>query len=485
MAEGGGLMRILLVEDNVDFAASIEKAIRGIDGCEVTWRHSRLGALTAIAEELFDVVILDRRIPTEDDFLDDHQDHGWAVFQAIAEQLPGTSVWFLTGTVDPDFPVDMLRDHGRRGDIHCCGREDPIHQVFWKNRMNDCVAAVRSFRAEVQRTDQIHLEYVDAPVNLRGEEMRLLRLFGRTHGGSRVEVRQLAGGLSGARVLRVTVFNAAGAAQITSVARLGVFSEIAVEKAKYHSEVVRLAPGSFPQVTAEIALGAGSFASIFYGVVGAEVRSLFDILTNDPIAGAAVPAQVRADHAIWHGARQIERLRVSTIRRSVVGDVVLQGLGEELAGLDLGAVEAIEVDAARCMQHGDLHCANVLFDDFARPMVIDYPEIGRSLASLDPVALELSTIFHTDAPDRAGWPTENQAIGWTEIDLFCAGSPYEAYIRACRAWALGVAGSEQEVWAVGYSYALRQLKYRDTDKILARAIIRGCMERLLRGAEGA
>lgn len=477
-------MRILLVEDNVDFAGSIEKAIRGIDGCEVIWKRSKAGALAALEDEPFDVVILDRRIPTEDDHLDDHQDHGWAVFQVIAESLPGASVWFLTGTVDPDFPVEVLNAHGNRGDIHCCGREDSLYRVFWKNKMTDCVAAIRSFRADVEQTDQIHLDFVGAPVNLRAEEVRLLRLFGRMHGGARIEIRPLAGGLSGERVLRVTVLNAAGAPQIMSVAKVGTFDAIAVERTNYHAEVVKLAPGSFPQVTAEIGLGAGQFSSIFYGVVGADVKSLFDVLVDDPAAGATVPVQLRADQATWHGARQVEKLRVSTIRRSMVGDVVLQGLGGELAGIDLGPVEAVEVDAARCVQHGDLHCANVLFDDVVRPMVIDYPDVRRSLASLDPVALELSTIFHRDAPNRGEWPSEEQAENWTDIDQFSAGSPYEGYLRACRTWASEIAGSEQEVWAVGYSYALRQLKYGDTDKVLARAIIRGCITCLLGIAPG-
>lgn len=468
-------MRVLLVEDNIDFARVIEKAIRAINGCELNWKRSKAGALAALGEEHFDVVILDRRIPTEDDFLDDHQDHGWAVFQAINEGQPGTSVWFLTGTVDADFPTEVLNAHGKRGDIHSCGREDPLYQVFWKDKMTDCIAAVRAFRGEVQQTDGIHLAQVGTPVNLRAEEVRLLKLFARLHQGARVEVRALQGGLSGARVFRVSVLNAAGAVKIMSVARIGNFEDIAAERSKYRTEIVKLANGAFPPVTAEFSHGAAGFSGIFYQVVGTEVRSLFDELKANPAAAAQATDRLRADQATWHGARRVERIRVAAVRRRLIGDVALQLVTPHLAGIKLAAIENVEVDVARCVQHCDLHCGNVLFDDNGRPMVIDYPDTSDAIASLDPVALELSTIFHKDAPDRAGWPSEEQASHWTDVDAFCAGAPYGLFIKSCRAWAAGVAASEQEILAVAYSYTLRQLKYDDTDKVLARAILRACI----------
>ncbi len=476
-------MRILLVEDKIDFAEVIEKAIRAIEGCELSWKRSKAGALAALGEEHFDVVILDRRIPTEDDFLDDHQDHGWAVFQAVTEQQPGTSVWFLTGTVDVDFPTEVLNAHGKRGDIHSCGREDALYQVFWKDKMTDCVAAVRGFRGEVQQTEGIHLAQVGAPTNLRAEEVRVLKLFGRRHQGARVEVRVLQGGLSGARVFRVTVLNAAGAVTIMSVARIGSFDDIATERERYRTEIVKLANGAFPPVTAEFSHGAGGFAGIFYQVVGVEVRSLFDELTANPGAAAAAAGRLRQDQATWHGARQVERLRVSAVRRALMGDVALQMHNHHLDGIDVADVENVEIDVARCVQHCDLHCGNVLFDDGGRPMLIDYPDTRGAFASLDPIALELSTIFHKDAPDRAGWPTDAQAGRWTDLDAYCRGAAYEPFIRSCRAWAGSVAGSPQEVLAVAYSYALRQLKYEDTDKALVRAIVNACIAELVRGAD--
>lgn len=474
-------MRILLVEDKIDFAQVIEKAIRAIDGCELSWKRSKSGALAALGDEHFDVVILDRRIPTEDGFLDDHQDHGWAVFQAIVEQQPGTSVWFLTGTVDADFPTEVLNAHGKRGDIHSCGREDALYQVFWKDKMTDCVAAVGVFRGEVQQTDGIHLAQVGTPANLRAEEVRLLKLFGRRHQGARVEVRVLQGGLSGARVFRVSVLNAVGAVMITSVARIGGFEDIATEREKYRTEIVKLANGAFPPVTAEFSHGAAGFAGIFYQVVGAEVRSLFDELTANPTAAAMAAGRLQQDQATWHGARKVERVRVSTVRRALIGDVTLQMHNHHLGGIDLAAVENVEIDVARCVQHCDLHCGNVLFDDGGRPMIIDYPDTGGAFASLDPITLELSPIFHKDAPDRAGWPTEAQASQWPDLNAYCAGAAYEPFIRSCRAWAECVAESPHEVLAVAYSYALRQLKYEDTDKALVRAIVNACVAGLVGG----
>lgn len=471
-------MRILLVEDKPDFAETIDKALRAVDGCDVVWKKSKATALAALADEPFDVVLLDRRIPSEDGVLDDDPSHGWDVFQTVRERLPGTSVWFVTATEDADFSADVLNEFGRNGDIHSCGRDDTVYRVFWKRRMTDCVAAAKTFRADVLRTEAINLSKVGEPVNLKPEEERLLKLFGRRHGGVSVEAKPLSGGLSGARVLRVTVRNAAGQDIVTSIAKVGAFEDIGLERTRYYGEIARLMPGSTPQLTGDITLGASGHAGIFYGVVGSEVSDLFAKLSADPDSCAGVPSQLRTAQTHWLAARAGKRVRVGAIRRLLISDVALANVESELHGINTAKVELLEIDAAFCVQHGDLHCANVLFDDRGLPMLIDYPGTGRTLASLDPIVLELSTIFHKHATDRQGWPSEAQALDWQDVNAFSAGAPFEAYLTACRDWAVAVAGSDQEVLAVGYAYALRQLKYEDTDKVLARAIVQGCIATL-------
>ncbi|UWR86383.1 response regulator (plasmid) [Phaeobacter inhibens] len=471
-------MRILLVEDHFDFAESIEKSIRSIAGCDVTWTQSRSSALTALEEEPFDVVLLDRNIPSDDGILDGDDSHGWDVFQQIRERFPGTSVWFLTATVDADFAIHLLNEYGRNGDIHACGGNDTVYRVFWKRQMTDCIAHVRAFREEVRRTEEVNLSQIGDPVNLRREEERLLRLFGRSHGGASVETRILSGGLSGARVLQVAVHNTGGKPLLTSIGKIGDFREIGKERERYRNEIARLVPGSTPQVTAELDLGASGYVGIFYGAVGTEVTDLFTKLTLDPAGAADIPGRLRTAQAPWHNASSVERMRVGAVRRRLIGDVTLASVQHELQDIDITTVEMKEIDVALCVQHGDLHCANVLFDDRGHPMLIDYPDTGQAFACLDPVALELSTIFHKNAPDRHGWPGQVEADNWKDITVFAAGAPFEAYLKACRDWSIAVAGSEQEVWAVGYAYALRQLKYDDTDKALARAIIIACIAAL-------
>jgi hypothetical protein len=172
-------------------------------------------------------------------------------------------------------------------------------------------------------------------------------------------------------------------------------------------------------------------------------------------------------------------VRVAQIRRRFIGDPQLPAIRAQLAGIDISSIEGRTVRAAQCCQHGDLHCANVVFDDTGRPMLIDFGDTGRSFSTVDPITLELSTIFHmqhTRLP--GGWPTEAAMSQWPTTGDYTQGCAFGPFIVACRDWANGEAASSEEVVAVAYGYAMRHLKYEDTDKALARALIRACIARL-------
>jgi len=473
-------MRLLLVEDNPDFAADIEKAVRPIQGCELVWARSRDSALARLAAELFDLVILDRRIPTADGVLDDHADHGWRVFQSAREVSPGTPVWFLTGTEDADFATEINNDYGRTEDIHGRQVREQMYQVFWKKRIVDCVRRIKEFADHLAEVERIAVRnQPDCPV-LTPQESRAVRLFGRRYNGTAIDLTSLNGGLTKSRVLKVTVRNAADAALITAAAKVSSLPFVIEEAGRYQTDITRLTPGGYPPLTLKVEVGAGNSGGLFYGMVGEQVESLFHRIASGHECVPRVPADIRAIERPWDQGKIVEDVQVGQIRRRLIGDAALHPVQDRLEGIDIAAIEARPVRVAHCCQHGDLHCANVVFDQQGRMMLIDFGDVGLSFAALDPVTLELSTVFHSQRSTLPqGWPSEQVMGLWVTVEQFCENCAFAPFIMACREWALADAGSPEEVVAVAYAYAMRQLKYADTDKVLARALIRACIAHLV------
>ncbi len=472
-------MRVLLVEDKADFAELVEKYVRPIPDCELVWAASRDSALARLAAEPFDLVVLDRRIPTADDVLDDHADHGWRVFQYIRDNLPGTPVWFLTASEDADFAVEINNNFGKIADVHGRRQDEQMYQVCWKRKISDCVQWIRGFAEHRATLERIAVTSPPGSPVLRADEYRTLKMFARQRNGAVVDCVVLGGGLSSSRVLKVAVKQADGTLIITAVAKVAPLPVIRDEGERYQNEIMRLAPGGFPQLTQRIEVGAGNTGALFYGMVGADVESMFQRLAGGNTESHAVPARLRALESAWYQGKQVSSVRVGQVRRHFIGDAQLHGVAHELAGIGIAAVEAVEIEVAQCCQHGDLHCANVVFDQTGRAMLIDFGDVARAISAIDPVTLELSTVFHTQRTSlTTSWPTEANMTRWVDVDQYVAGCSFDPFIRGCREWALAEAASPEEVVAVAYGYAVRQLKYQDTDKQLARALIRACIARL-------
>lgn len=474
-------MRLLLVEDKPGYAKDIERAVKGITGCELVWAASRDSALEKLGSEDFDLVLLDRSIPTSDGTLDDHQEHGWRVFEYVRDQLPGTPVWFLTATEDPDFAAEMTTDHSRNGDLHGRNLQEAMYAVWWKRKANECVARVRAFAAQRGVLDQIAVKIIAEMPELKLYDKNVLRMFGRRYSGVAVEVSPLGGGLSGSRVMKTVVRDAAGDPLMTAVAKVATLADVRDEAQRYNSGVTRLAPGGFPQLSLTIEVGAGNRGGLFYGMVGDTLQSLFERLAVSHAGVGTVPAEIREIERRWYQAKRVEDQRVAQIRRKFIGDTTMREIAPHLEGLDIARIEATNVQVRRCWQHGDLHCANVLFTEpeQGKAMLIDFGDVGESYSAVDPVTLELSTLFHKQRDKLGdGWPTIGHIEHWTETERFTDGCPFAAFIKGCRQWADAVAGSPEEVIAIAYAFAARQLKYEDTNKEWAKALIRCCARAL-------
>lgn len=476
-------MRCLLVEDDADFASNVEAALREIPGCDIVWARSRDGAEAQLATNSFELVILDRNLPSVDDELDDHRDHGWAVFARIREEQPGTPVWFLTGTADPDFAAELNNDHSKPRDLNGRKQDEQMYRVFWKRNMDICVKKIQEFCAA--RHDLEAIALTDIPqgaLNLSSDEARVIKLFARRHAGASVNVSSLNGGLTNSRVLKVIARANDGRALLVAAAKVASIQATYGETQKYRDDIVKLVPGGFPQLTEVIDAGGANTGGIFYGMVGVgeDVTSLFHrIAQTEAVAG--VPADILRIEKPWYDAKQKSRVRVGEIRRRLIGDAGLHQIRDRLDGISYEAAEAREIDAARCCQHGDLHGANVVFGNDGRAMLIDFGDCGTSFAAIDPVTLELSTIFHSQSATLPpGWPDNDTMTQWVDLETYTENCPYASFIRGCRTWAETVAASPEEVMAAAYAYGVRQLKYEDTNKEYARNLIRACIAALLK-----
>jgi hypothetical protein len=262
----------------------------------------------------------------------------------------------------------------------------------------------------------------------------------------------------------------------TAAAKVSTLPETKAEAERYQNEILRLRPGGFPQLAAKIEVACGNVGGLFYGMVGETVESLFNRIATGHPTVPQIPSELRNILGPWYQGKRIEQTQVAQVRRRFIRDTALPGIQEHLNGINTGDIERNIISAAICCQHRDLHCANVVFDERGHAMLIDFGDTGEAYASVDPVTLELSTVFHSQhATISNSWPGEAAITAWLNLDEFTRDCPFAAFISECRAWANAEAGSVGEVVAVAYGYAMRQLKYHDTDKVLARGLIRACI----------
>lgn len=466
-------MRVLLVEDKVDFAKAVELAVTAIPTCELVWARSRDSALARLYEQDFDLIIIDRRIPSADDVLDDSVEHGFRVFQAAREIAIGTPVWFLTGTEDADFAAEIANTYASKANLHGSGDLSPLVLVVWKKKLDEAMCRIRTFAQHQAELEAIAIQNADG-INFAAAEERNLRIFARMYGASSVEVTAL-GGLSGARVLKVVARNASGRLLHTAVAKIGNIATMHDEHGRLQRDISRLKQGGFPSLSVKIDAGSAGIGGLYYGMVGPDVTSLFQRLAAGEDIALNISTRLQAVEKPWLDGKTNHKVTVGEIRRKFLKDTRLPEISAELQGFETGPVEAVQVGASKCTQHNDLHGENVVFDAEDSGMVIDYNDAGPSFASVDPITLELSVIFHKNHAQLGSvWPTVANMQAWPDLDRYLQGCPFPTFVRQCREWALAAANSPEEVLAVAFGYAMRQLKYQDTRKDLARALIQAC-----------
>ena len=464
-------LHVLIVEDDEDFVEELREIFSDLPGeSEVRIARSRDEAYEILEHNFLDLVVLDLRIPTVAGALDADPEHGHAVFGRTRTAAPGTPILVLTGSPAEDFVPEMLKNH-QRIDIWGEGYGTDTVLFLRKCDIDECSDRLLPIARAIEHLSSVELEAPD--VDLEAGADRLLRIFARKFQGVRCRASELRSGLSGARVIRLCVTDRQGALLHDAVAKLSSHADVREEGRRYDLYVTRLSPSATPRKLATLEYGAKNLAGVFFGLARGSDESAFDLVSRSPQEAKATIRSVEQATADWIAGVPETRMTIRQIRQRLVSDRCLGRLSDSF-GLDwVQEFEEREIQVRLGCIHGDLHGKNI-FVSSEGTKLIDYADVGDGPASLDPVTLELSWLFHPDAPGAAGvWPATERAEAWGNLEAYLDGCPFAEFVQECRAWALRAAAGSREVAASAYSYLVRQLRYEDTDKDRARALLAG------------
>jgi CheY-like chemotaxis protein len=472
-------MKILFVEDNDGFARDLEPVLRQIPGVgDVSRVIDRESAETALSSKLIDLVILDLAIPPNSTVNSPDPEHGQALFHQARELLPGTPIFILTGAEVEQFSRGLAR-FGNQVKLWGDSKEIETVSFFLKEEVDDLLGRVRALAEAFIKMNAVAINTRGKDLGLTPIQDQMLKSFANLADGVACDVSLLSGGLSDAKVVKVAAMDKGRRPQALCAGKLGSGSVIRSEYEAYEKHARKLGIGACPPLYCAIDVGVGMHGAIFYTLTDDDTAPLFDRLKADPSIGPAVVGRVRSGLQRWSEAATADMVTVADIRRRLIDDCEAAAIE---AKFNLGLLRKVEertIQASQSCIHGDLHCGNVLVKSDGDAVLIDFGDAGPGFTSLDPIALELSLVFHPDAKKLGLDEGLLSNLGaWPDLDGFVQNHSLKPMIVACREWAHDVGGGDQSVIASAYAYALRQLKYDTVDPEITVAFVAKLSEQL-------
>ncbi len=461
-------MKLLIVEDSDEFIIALREIVIGFDpNAQISIAKSKESAFVKIENEFFDLILLDLNIPTVDGAQDGVPVHGHAVFTHSRVIAPGTPIIVLTGSSAEEF-IPSLLEHSTKTDVW--GGGTPVQMVSFlvKHKLDSFPSLFETYAFQILKLKDVELNR--SGINLSDAEDRLIRIFTRRSGGTKVSISQIGGGLSGARVLQLKVTNVAGQLVHHAISKIGSSDIINDENNRYTKYLTRLQPDATPRKLHILEHGAKTTSGVFYSLAEGFDSNMFRQIDSS-INPDDIINKLKNLMSPWVSAGEARR-SVKDIRRSLLNDDKYKDICQNVSWSD--EFEKYEIQVKWGCSHGDLHGLNILVSSMRIPVLIDYGDAGESPSCIDPITLELSLFFHPEGPLKANdWPTPSQANNWGNLQVYLEGCPYQDFVQACRQWTLSIAAGDREVAAVAYSYLMRQFKYPETNKERVLALLNG------------
>lgn len=462
---------ILVVEDDDDYIAELQRIISEFGSqANTTFVTNRNDAVAKLESDFFDLAILDLKIPTAAGTTDLDSEHGKYVFHYVRRVTPGTKILVLTGSPSDDFIAPLLAQK-HVSDIWSEGAKVDTVEFLRKIDIEQAPEKISRVVSAIHALSEIELQ--TNGLNLSTGEDRLVRIFAKHFHAVTCSIHPIGAGKSGARPLRLQLFDQTGAPIREVVAKLGELPRMQDEDARYDAHVVLLDGAATPRKMKLLEFGAGAVAGIFYQLASGHNASMFKTMAeDDALAAIAVAATAEALDG-WSTGRNQDRRSIASIRAQWVPDELAAKLHADFGLAWAEEFESRQVQTRWCCVHGDLHGENILVSPEGGVLVIDYGDVGFGAAAYDPITLELSAVLQDNPTRGPDWPTADACRHWHNLDVYLVGCPMPGFIRACRSWSETLMAGRRELAACAYSYLLRQLKYPDTDKDRILALLDG------------
>ncbi len=457
------MTKILLVEDDASFRETVSSVVLEV-GADVSLQvaKSRTSALEILAEESFDILILDLKIPTIDDALDADAEHGRFVFESLNDLARGTPVLILTGSPAETFIDDFLA-RSTQVDIWGDGKVSTVG-FLRKGDVDHLPARLNTFISSIRSISDVEIES-KGNINLTWEQSRLIKIFTRRSGGVRCVVERVGGGLSGSDVFKTVISDDRGSDIINCLLKIGTAAMVATEATAYRTYISRLNERATARFIEEIKFGGGNHAAIAYRLAATYSHNMFDVARARPDKVRKVIENIKELTAPWRHDVPQTRITIRELRQFVLSDKKWAKAVAEYDLLWAAEIEKRSVQVRIGCSHCDFHGANILVDNEDQPIIIDYGDVKLAPLGLDWITLELSLLFHKDGCARnTFWPKEDDCRNWFNSKVFSESGDFSSFVCSCRDMATECCVGTRDIAATAYAYLMRQLSYNDTDK---------------------
>lgn len=464
--------QLLIVEDESVMSEAISSIFtRKFDDINITIVSNRDDAFTILenSESFFDYVTLDLNIPIIKNGFEKNPTNGLAVLAKCVTDIKGIPILILTGTSTVDM-IEQFLSSSVQSDIWGSGTQRSTISHLRKERLKDLSNIIDGIKADFDSIFDVEFVYDDNITSMPIEHDHLLRIFSKKHGSTITKIKSIGGGLSKAKVYALELSNEHGHTFIRAISKCGPNAKIIEDSEHYSFYVSRLPPAATPRKIDLLTHGAASFCAVFYSLAQGYDHSFFSA-SNDGILDIVLFTKIKEILDTWHLSSVNTTRSIQDIRRYILSDDDAYRLMSEYNIERAMDFERKIVGCAVSVQHGDLHGENILIDPHNQSVtLIDYGDISEMAGVIDPLTLECSFLFHPNAT-KYSWPTDSNLENWHIIDAYTDGSPIAEQIKFCRDWTNTRKRGNREVSACLYAYALRQLKYSQTNKEIAKKLI--------------